>query len=60
MKDLVINGNDVKKTMMIKEGKDIGYWLNVILNKVIDGELNNTKEDLIYYMTGITDGWIEE
>ncbi|EHG33238.1 CCA tRNA nucleotidyltransferase [Enterocloster clostridioformis] len=60
LKDLVINGNDVKKTMMIKEGKDIGYWLNVILNKVIDGELNNTKEDLIYYMTGITDGWIEE
>lgn len=60
LKDLVINGNDVKKTMMIKEGKDIGYWLNVILNKVIDGELNNTKEDLICYMTGITDGWIKK
>lgn len=59
LRDLAINGNDVKNTMMIKEGKDIGFWLDVILNKVIDGELNNTKDDLIYYMTGITDGWLE-
>ena len=59
LKDLAINGKDVKKAMMIKEGKDIGWWLDVILNKVIDGELNNTKDDLIYYMTRITDGWLE-
>lgn len=60
LKDLAINGNDVKETMMLKEGKEIGYWLNVINNKVMDGELNNTKEDLIFYMTGITDGWIDK
>lgn len=58
LKDLAINGNDVKQAMMLKEGKDIGYWLNQILQRVIDGELNNNKEDLIYWMTGITDGWM--
>lgn len=59
LKDLTVNGNDVKKVMMIKEGKDIGYWLNEILNRVIDGELKNNKEDLIYWMTGVVDGWIK-
>lgn len=58
LKDLAINGEDVKKAMMLKEGKDIGYWLKEILNKVIDGELNNNRDDLIYWMTGITDGWM--
>ena len=58
LKDLAINGEDVKKVMMLKEGKDIGYWLKEILNKVIDGELNNNRDDLIYWMTGITNGWM--
>lgn len=59
LKDLAVNGNDVKETMMLKEGKDVGYWLNEILDRVIDGELNNNKDDLIYWMTGIADGWIK-
>ena len=59
LKDLVINGNDVKQTMNLKEGKDIGYWLNEILKRVIDGELKNSRDDLIYWMTGVTDGWIQ-
>ena len=59
LKDLAINGNDVKKAFCLKEGKDIGHWLNEILNRVIDGELNNDREDLIYWMTGIADGWIK-
>lgn len=58
LKDLVINGNDVKKVMHVK-GKDIGFWLNEILNRVIDGELKNNREDLIQWMTGISDGWIK-
>jgi tRNA nucleotidyltransferase (CCA-adding enzyme) len=58
LKDLAINGNDVQTVMRLKEGKDIGYWLKEILNRVIDGELNNNKEDLIYWMTGVADGWI--
>lgn len=59
LKDLVINGNDVKNILHLKEGKDVGFWLNKILNLVIDGELNNNKEDLIYWMTGVCDGWIK-
>ena len=59
LKDLAVNGNDVKKTMNLKEGKDIGYWLNEMLKRVIDGELKNNRDDLIYWMTGITDGWIK-
>ena len=58
LKDLAINGDDVKKAMMLEEGKDIGYWLNEILDRVVDGELNNNRDDLIYWMIGITDGWI--
>lgn len=59
LKDLAVNGNDVKKTMNLKEGKDIGYWLNEILKRVMDGELKNDRDDLIYWMTGVTDGWIK-
>ena len=59
LKDLEINGEDVKRIMMLKQGKDVGVWLNKILNLVIDGELNNIRDDLIYYMTGVTDGWIK-
>lgn len=60
LKDLAVNGNDVKKTMNLKEGKDVGYCLNEILKRVIDGELNNNRDDLIYWMTGVADGWIKK
>ena len=56
--DLAVNGNDVMRTMGIKEGKDVGYWLKEILNRVIDGSLKNEHDELVYWMTGITDGWI--
>lgn len=60
LKDLAVNGNDVKKVMQLQEGKDIGYWLKEILNRVIDGKLNNNKDDLIEWMTGMLDGWIKD
>lgn len=60
LKDLAVNGNDVKKTMSLKEGKDVGYWLGEILKRVIDGELENNRDDLIYWMTGVADGWIKK
>ncbi len=60
LKDLAVNGNDVKRTMNLKEGKDVGYWLNEILKRVIDGELKNNRDDLIYWMTGIMNGWIKK
>lgn len=59
LRDLAVNGNDVKKTMNLKEGKDVGHWLNEMLKRVIDGELKNNRDDFIYWMTGIADGWIE-
>lgn len=59
LKDLVVNGKDVMDIMHIKSGKDVGCWLNEILTRVIDGRLKNDREDLIYWMTGITDGWIK-
>lgn len=57
--DLAINGTDVMRVMEIKEGKDVGNWLNVILDRVIDGRLKNDRDELMYWMTGITDGWID-
>lgn len=59
LKDLTVNGNDVKEMMKLKEGKDIGYWLNEILKRVIDGELENNRDDLVYWMTGVRDGWMK-
>ena len=59
LKDLAVNGKNVMDTMLIKSGKEVGYWLNEILTRVIDGRLKNDREDLIYWMTGITDGWIK-
>lgn len=55
---LAINSNDVKKAMMLKEEKSIRYWLKEIVKRVKSGRLNNNKQELIYWMVGITDGWI--
>lgn len=60
LKDLAANGNDVKEVMKLKEGKDIGYWLNELLKRVIDGELKNERDNLVYWMTGVSDGWIKK
>lgn len=59
IKDLAINGKDVMKWACIKEGKDVGIWLNRLLKLVIDGELPNDKDTLIYYIIGTTDGWMK-
>ena len=56
---MCIRDRDVMDTMLIKSGKEVGCWLNEILTRVIDGRLKNDREDLIYWMTGITDGWIK-
>ena len=59
VKDLTINGEDVMKYMMMDECPEVGYWLKHILNMVIDGQLQNNREDLIYYMIGVTEGWVK-
>jgi tRNA nucleotidyltransferase (CCA-adding enzyme) len=46
LRDLAVNGEDLKKSG-IPEGKRIGEALDMLLNKVIDGELENKKETLL-------------
>ncbi len=46
LKDLAVDGNDLK-AIGIKEGKQIGEILNHLLDKVIDEEVANVKEELI-------------
>lgn len=60
LKDLAINGDDVKRCMYIKEDKYVGYWLNGMLQLVMDGYLPNDREELCRYMIGLADGWIKE
>lgn len=59
IKDLEIDGKDVMKYMLMDECPKVGYWLKHILKMVIDGDLRNNRDDLIYYMIGVTDGWLE-
>ena len=59
VKDLEIDGKDVMKYMLMAECPEVGYWLKHILKQVIDGHLQNNREDLIYYMIGVTDGWLK-
>ena len=49
LKDLTVNGNDVMKYMGCS-GKMIGYWLNHLLDMVINGEIQNEPYELISYM----------
>lgn len=46
LKDLAVNGRDLIKEG-IPSGKSIGYALNLLLNYVINGECENTKEVLL-------------
>lgn len=46
LKDLAINGEDLKK-LGIKNGKDIGIFLNIALNIVLENPEKNNKEILI-------------
>ncbi len=46
MSDMNISGNDII-ALGVPAGKRIGMILNKLLNEVIDGELENTKETLI-------------
>lgn len=57
--NLEIDDKDVKKYMLMDECPEIDYWLKHILKQVIDEHLQNNRDDLIYYMIGVTDGWIK-
>lgn len=44
---LAVNGKDVMEVLQLKPCKVIGDVLNYLLEKVIDGEIENTKESLM-------------
>lgn len=46
IKDLAINGKDIMD-LGIKEGPNVGKWLNYALDKVINDRLENDKEDIL-------------
>ena len=49
IEELEINGFDVMK-QGIKEGKDVGVALKHIFDRVLDGELENTRKELLKYL----------
>ena len=48
--DLKIGGKDVIEKLNIKPGPEVGKILNEIFDKVMEGELNNNRADLLYYL----------
>lgn len=47
LKDLAINGNDVKEVLGLKQGKEVGKALNKLFEMVINDEVENTKDALL-------------
>lgn len=47
LKDLAVNGNDVKTLLVLKEGKEVGKALNRLFEMVINEEVENTKDALL-------------
>lgn len=57
---LAVTKEDINKYMQLKSDHNlIRYWENIIMSKVKYGKLSNSKEELIYWMIGITDGWMK-
>lgn len=61
LKDLAINGEDVMRIVGIKQGTEVGEWLNKALEKVIDGEIKNDREELLTWIRENSDyvEWID-
>lgn len=57
---LSITKEDINKIMILhSDYKSIRFWENILMSKVKHGCLSNNREEMIWYMTGITDGWIK-
>ncbi len=48
LKDLAVTGNDIMQTGIT--GEDVGKALNILLDAVIDGKVENTKSHLLTYL----------
>ena len=51
-KDLKINGNDIM-AMGVGEGREVGRILRLVFEKVLDGELQNDRDELLLYARGL-------
>lgn len=49
LKDLAISGNDLMKSTGVKQGKEVGMILNLLLDFVLDNPRNNDKNTLLQY-----------
>lgn len=47
LKDLAVNGNDVKEVLGLKDGKEVGKALNRLFEMVLNDEVENTKDALL-------------
>ena len=47
LKDLAVNGNDVKEVLGLKQGKEVGKALNKLFEMVLNEEVENTRDALI-------------
>ena len=47
LKNLAINGNDIKEVLNIKDGRRIAEILNILLDSVIGGDVENKKVYLL-------------
>lgn len=56
IKDLKADGNDIMEACGLKPGKQVGVILNKLLSNVIDGNIDNVRENLIARAVIINDG----
>lgn len=54
VKDLEVSGKDVMDVLQIKPGKQVGYVLDVLFEKVVDGALLNERKELLKAISEIT------
>lgn len=47
IKDLAVNGNDIMRICGVESGPIVGKVLKHLLDKVIDGEIENNTDELI-------------
>lgn len=52
IRDLKINGNDIM-AMGVGEGREVGRILRLVFEKVLDGELQNDRDELLLYARGL-------
>ena len=53
VKNLAVNGKDIMRSLKIDEGKQVGIILEKLLECVLNGEVENTREALLEQVKGV-------